>query len=87
MRSRSFIEHAVRHGVKSFEEELKWIYLGTDQDSPCLLRRAINVAREVIRTSEKDEGSTDGLRRISKGAVIPLKRQLSMLEAFMTGGT
>lgn len=73
----------MKESVPCFEEEIKWLYLGETESSPSLLRRAIDVAEEAIERSEKESGPKDGLRRFSKGAIKPLRRQLDALGKFL----
>lgn len=83
-RSRAFILHALKNPVQAFEQEIRWLYTSKDEGAPRLLDRAITTANEVIARSmkgakgEADDG-TGSLRRISAGAVVPLKRHLDSL--------
>jgi ubiquitin-conjugating enzyme E2 O len=81
-RARAFIVHALTNPVEPFHEELKYLYLGNQENSPRLLEKAIDAAKGVLENSEMDadSGERDGLRRISKGAVVMLKRQVQRLE-------
>jgi ubiquitin-conjugating enzyme E2 O len=80
-RARAFITHALTNDIQPFEQELKELYLSQRPGAPQLLAKAISSAKEVIARSEKDDGEErDGLKRISRGALVPLKRQVEKLE-------
>ncbi|KAF2753335.1 hypothetical protein EJ05DRAFT_494856 [Pseudovirgaria hyperparasitica] len=81
-RSQGFIVHALTHPVSGFEDVIQWLYLDTEPGSPKLLDHAIEACRKAITESEAAESplEVDGLRKISAGAVIQLRRQLDSLE-------
>ncbi|OCL04684.1 hypothetical protein AOQ84DRAFT_345944 [Glonium stellatum] len=81
-RARAFIVHALTTPTHPFIDELKWLYLDQSADAPKLLQKAVNEAKAIIeRSGRKDEQrERDGLRRISLGAVVMLKRQVEKLE-------
>ncbi|ORY02834.1 hypothetical protein BCR34DRAFT_573914 [Clohesyomyces aquaticus] len=76
-RARAFIVHALENEVHPFKQEIEFLYRG----SPGLLERAIEKAGEVLERSEGEEGESerDGLRRISRGAVVMLRRQVEKM--------
>ncbi|KAJ9658623.1 hypothetical protein H2201_007703 [Coniosporium apollinis] len=80
-RTRGFIEHALRNPPQGFVDEVRWLYVNAN--GPRLLQKALQHVRRVIAASEAvgDGEVADGLSRVSKGAVVMLKRQLAMLEA------
>ncbi|KAF2475493.1 uncharacterized protein BDR25DRAFT_301135 [Lindgomyces ingoldianus] len=82
-RARAFIVHVLENEVVPFTQELDFLYRGTGEAAPRLLDKAIAAARDVLERSkrESDEGERDGLRKISLGAVVMLKRQVERLEA------
>lgn len=80
-RSRSFITHAIQHQVSGFEDVIQWLYLDKGDKSPKLLEKAIVEARSIIENSQREGGQHDGLRRISRGAVILLQRAIQALES------
>ncbi len=88
-RARAFIIHALTHPVAGLEAELHWLYLDQADDAPKLLDRAIEAARDILAKSKKsgedemlqDEEPRDGLRRVSVGAAIQLRRQLDKMLA------
>lgn len=83
-RARGFIMHGLTHVPAPFEEEIQWLY--RKDGGPKLLGKAIDAAKDIIERSEQDSGEKrDGLRNISKGAIIPLKRQLAGLERLVQG--
>lgn len=83
-RSRGFIEHALTKGVSCFENELKQIYLPTSPGSPQMLRQAILDALRVVRRSTEGQSVHVGQRRVSKGALIPLRKQIERLLALLS---
>jgi len=90
-KSRSFIAHALRSTISGFEQDLAALYTGR----PVLLIRAIWTGIMVIRRSEKTQcGGVDGQergeeeeagRRVSAGALIPLRRQMDCLVEVLAG--
>lgn len=82
-RARAFIHHALTHQVAPFAQELEYLYRGTAAEAPRLLEKAIDAAKDVVERSANagDEGERDGLRTISLGAVVMLRRQIEKLEA------
>ncbi|KAF2086195.1 hypothetical protein K490DRAFT_67116 [Saccharata proteae CBS 121410] len=79
-RARNFITHALTNLPAPFGDDIKWAYL--DERGPRLLDKAIEVANGIIANSEVEQvdGARDGLRRVSRGAVTMLKRQVQGLE-------
>lgn len=78
-RARGFIMHGLTHPPAPFEEDVQWLY--RKDNGPKLLEKAIEAATGIIERSEGGNGEKrDGLRNISAGAIIPLKRQLAGLE-------
>jgi ubiquitin-conjugating enzyme E2 O len=82
-RARAFIAHALTNDVAPFQHELDYLYRSKEEGAPGLLDRAIEAAKEVIERSanESAEGGRDGLRTMSLGAIVMLKRQVEKLEA------
>ncbi|KKY18271.1 putative ubiquitin conjugating [Diplodia seriata] len=78
-RARGFIMHGLTHLPAPFEEDVQWLY--RKEKGPKLLEKAIEAAKGIIGRSEGGSAEKrDGLRNISAGAIIPLKRQLAGLE-------
>ncbi|KAL1650804.1 hypothetical protein SLS58_000923 [Diplodia intermedia] len=78
-RARGFIMHGLTHLPAPFEEDVQWLY--RKEKGPKLLEKAIDAAKGIIGRSEGGSAEKrDGLRNISAGAIIPLKRQLAGLE-------
>ncbi|GME33201.1 Ubiquitin-conjugating enzyme E2 [Neofusicoccum parvum] len=79
-RARGFIMRGLTQIPAPFEEEIQWLY--RKDNGPNLLDKAIDAAKDIIARSEGggNGGKRDGLRNISAGAVIPLKRQLEGLQ-------
>jgi ubiquitin-conjugating enzyme E2 O len=82
-RARAFITHALSNDVAPFSEELNYLYRSEADNAPRYLDKAIDVAKEVVERSANgsEEGERDGLRTMSLGAVVMLKRQIEKLEA------
>jgi ubiquitin-conjugating enzyme E2 O len=82
-RARAFIAHALNNEVEPFARELDYLYRSNDEGAPQLLDKAIKAAKEVIERSanESKEEERDGLRTMSLGAIVMLKRQVEKLEA------
>jgi ubiquitin-conjugating enzyme E2 O len=59
------------------------LYRSEVEHAPRLLDRAIDAAKEVVERSANgsEEGERDGLRTMSLGAIVMLKRQVEKLEA------
>ncbi|OCK81947.1 hypothetical protein K432DRAFT_403334 [Lepidopterella palustris CBS 459.81] len=83
-RARAFITHALTNPIEPFADELKYLYLDRSPEAPQLLAKSIKAAKEIIERSERKDDEEkyerDGLRRISLGAVMMLKRQVAKLE-------
>jgi ubiquitin-conjugating enzyme E2 O len=80
-RTRAFIVHALTKDVPPFAEELRYLYRDEDKGAPRLLDKAIEASRAVLERSGQDnDEERDGLRRISLGATVMLKRQVEKLE-------
>ena len=82
-RARAFIHHALTNDVVPFKDELEYLYRSQADDAPKLLDRAIDAAKDIVQRSASgsEEGERDGLRTISLGALVMLKRQVDKLEA------
>lgn len=80
-RSRNFISHALTNAIHPFTEELKYLYTSNQANSPQLLERSIAAAKDILERSEISDGcEKDGLRNISRGAAMMLKREVVKLE-------
>ncbi|KAF9728860.1 hypothetical protein PMIN06_002447 [Paraphaeosphaeria minitans] len=80
-RTRAFIVHALTKDVAPFAEELRYLYRNEDEGAPRLLDKAIEASKAVLERSAQDnDDERDGLRRISLGATVMLKRQVEKLE-------
>jgi ubiquitin-conjugating enzyme E2 O len=82
-RARAFIVRALTSEVDPFAEEIKYLYLSKSDGAPRLLDLAIAASVAILERSEmaEDGAERDGLRRISLGAVVMLRRQVAKLEA------
>lgn len=79
-RTRAFIVHALTKDVAPFGEELKYLYRDESKGAPRLLDKAIDASKAVLeRSAEDNDEERDGLRKISLGATVMLKRQLEKL--------
>lgn len=87
--ARGFIVHALSHEIHHFDNELKYLYLSRKDGAPRLLEKAIASAKEILERSLDGEGSEggcgerDGLRRVSLGAAVMLRRQVEKLEKLL----
>ncbi|KAK3082301.1 hypothetical protein LTS18_007857 [Coniosporium uncinatum] len=82
-RSRAFITRALTQAVSGFEEEIRWLYVDRKDGAPRLLDRAVELAEGIIQRSEAEEAAEaakDGIWRVSKGAVVKLRRQVEDLK-------
>ncbi|KAF2654346.1 hypothetical protein K491DRAFT_693982 [Lophiostoma macrostomum CBS 122681] len=82
-RARAFIVHALTNdaAIDPFTLELQYLYQSKEDEAPGLLDKAIAAAKDILEKSEGGgEGERDGLRRISLGAVVMLRRQVAKLE-------
>jgi len=88
-RARAFIHHALTHEVAPFKEELQYLYQSQEDGAPKLLDKAIEAAKDVVEQSAEgsEEGERDGLRKISLGALVMLRRQVEKLEALKQAST
>ncbi|KAF2634314.1 hypothetical protein P280DRAFT_474726 [Massarina eburnea CBS 473.64] len=81
-RARGFIAHALVNLTEPFAEELKWLYTSTEDDAPRLLDKAVEAGREILEKSQQGgDEERDGLRKISLGAMVMLRRVVEKLEA------
>lgn len=78
--------------MQGFEKEIKWLYLPGQEEGPGLLKEVVKRAQEVAkRSSAPREGETDsevgseGVGRVSAGAMVLLKRHLGVLEEILEG--
>ncbi|KAL2357372.1 hypothetical protein BJ546DRAFT_1074578 [Cryomyces antarcticus] len=86
IRTRAFLVQALDSSSHGFDHEMIWLYRG----APRLLERAIEAAKAIVARSEREVGgggdeqnreARDGLKVISKGALVPLKRTIGKMEA------
>ena len=88
--TRSFIVYALTRtiaststtsaqGLEGFEDVLRWVY--QQADGPKLLDLTIKAGQAIVARSESggDRERADGLKLISKGACLPLRRVLLRL--------
>ncbi|KAH7383823.1 hypothetical protein BKA66DRAFT_462853 [Pyrenochaeta sp. MPI-SDFR-AT-0127] len=82
-RARAFIHHALTNDVAPFKQDLEYLYQSQANEAPKLLDKAIEAANDIVERSASgsEEGERDGLRKISLGALVMLKRQIEKLEA------
>lgn len=81
-RTRAFIVHALTRDIAPFSAELQYLYRERSNDAPKLLDKAIEASKAVLARSaeDTDDSERDGLRKISLGATVMLKRQVEKLE-------
>lgn len=90
--ARGFVKRVLQRPIQGFEEEIKWLYLPGQEGGPGLLKEVVKKAQEVVkRSSTPREGETElevgseGVGRVSAGAMVLLKRHLSVLEEILEG--
>lgn len=94
--ARGFVRHALLHPVGGFEDVVDWLYLPGKGERPLLLAAILEDAREIIRRSEarSNQGGeavstsfadspSEGIRTISSGALILLRKHVVALENFL----
>lgn len=84
-RSRSFIKHALDFPIRGFEDVVDVLYKPSDRGANLLLRAiwsAAIVLERSRRVSEQGETTEEG-RTVSKGALIPLRREILALVAIL----
>lgn len=87
MLARGFVRHALEHPVQGFEDVIEWLYLKKEPEGPGLLRQVLERANKVIERSEGPgaenlgiDDTPEGVGRVSKGALVMLKRDLEALK-------
>jgi hypothetical protein len=76
--------------VQGCEDVINWLYLPSTEgeNRPFLLKDVVEKARGVVSRSESGEAvsmenTTDGVGRVSRGALALLKRHLGVLEEIL----
>lgn len=82
--------------VLGFEDEIKWLYMPGQSEGPELLKEVIKRAKEVVARSSaprKTEGvevsaevGSEGVGRVSAGALVLLEKHLEALEGILEEG-
>lgn len=87
MLARGFVRHALEHPVQGFEDVVEWLYLKKAPEGPGLLTQVLERAKKVVERSEGPEAerigiddTPEGVGKVSKGALVMLKRDLVALE-------
>jgi ubiquitin-conjugating enzyme E2 O len=78
-RSRGFLRYVLENNVEGFMDVIHWLYLDAHDDAPKLLDRALIAGEEVLASGETGVKRA-GLSRISKGALVMLKRELDAIK-------
>lgn len=91
--ARGFVKHVLQKPVQGFENEIKWLYMPGQPEGPELLREVIKRAKEVVARSsvpkqnEDNQASaeigSEGVGRVSAGALVLLKKHLEVLEGIL----
>ncbi|KAF2842039.1 hypothetical protein M501DRAFT_988306 [Patellaria atrata CBS 101060] len=76
--ARNFIIHALKYPPEGVETEIKHLYGAINDDTSGLLQKAIKNLEEVVERSQSNEGGGTE-RRVSKGALVLLRRQIQQL--------
>jgi len=92
--AKGFVRHALQHPTGGFEDVLPWLYLPGQGERPQLLRKILEESKEIMNGSEAkpDEGDetatsssesrrSEGVMRISSGALILLRKHVVALES------
>ncbi|KAK8195849.1 hypothetical protein M8818_007000 [Zalaria obscura] len=97
LRARAFLLYAVSGlwhiptltpGLNGVIDVLQWLY--RTETGPMLLKKAVESGNAIVSISESTEAredQRDGLRLVSKGACLPLKRVLARLEGLSVGSS
>ncbi|KAL7266616.1 hypothetical protein RUND412_010833 [Rhizina undulata] len=83
--ARGFVKHVLKNPVGRMEDVINWLYLPGSDGGPELLKEVVEKAREVVVRSEGggvDLGS-EGVGRITEGALVLLRRFTAWLEGFL----
>ena len=96
--ARGFIKRVLTRPVSGFEEEIRWLYLPSYErrGGLRLLRKVVAGMKDVVGRSERRIGDdrgvdvgaevgTEGVGRVSAGALVLLRRHLSALEEILAG--
>jgi ubiquitin-conjugating enzyme E2 O len=78
-RSRGFIRYILCNKIDGLMDIIGWLYLDPRDSAPRLLDRAFKAGEEVLASGEGGVKRA-GLSRISKGALVMLKRELVSIE-------
>jgi ubiquitin-conjugating enzyme E2 O len=85
-RSRAFIRYILANQIDGFMDVIGWLYLDPRDTAPQLLDRALRAGEEVLASGENGTGvDRGGLTRVSKGALVMLKRELEAIKAAKDG--
>ncbi|KAH8148835.1 uncharacterized protein LAJ45_07178 [Morchella importuna] len=94
--ARGFVKHVLQRPVLGFEDEIKWLYMPGQSEGPELLKEVIKRAKEVVARSSaprKTEGvevsaevGSEGVGRVSAGALVLLEKHLEALEGILEEG-
>jgi ubiquitin-conjugating enzyme E2 O len=80
-RSRAFIRYVLANQIDGFMDVIGWLYLDPRETAPQLLDRAMRAGEEVLASGENRMGvNRAGLTRVSKGALVMLKRELEAIK-------
>ena len=90
--SRGFVKHALTHPIQGLEDVVRSIYLPEREGGSNLLHEVIQQCKDIIIRSEDKQAAPEtpaltndgGVKRISAGALILLKRNLIGLEEIMS---
>jgi ubiquitin-conjugating enzyme E2 O len=92
--ARGFVSHVLTSPVPGLEDVVGWLYRG----EPGMLKRVVEKARGVVERSEGGgngtgsegggsggvaEETSDGVGKLSRGALVMLRRTLKVLEGLL----
>jgi ubiquitin-conjugating enzyme E2 O len=91
--ARGFVKHVLMHPIQGLEDVIRSIYLPGQEGGWNLLQEVVQQCKDIICRSEDKEAvpdipvtpNDDGVLRISAGALILLRRNLTALEGILAG--
>jgi ubiquitin-conjugating enzyme E2 O len=89
--ARGFVKHVLIHPVQGLEDVIRFLYLPDQDGGSNLLQEVIQQCKDIVRRSEDKRTvhnlpltlEDGGVMRLSAGALILLKKNLTALEEIM----
>ncbi|CCG81721.1 putative Ubiquitin-conjugating enzyme [Taphrina deformans PYCC 5710] len=79
--TRGFISHALRNPIQGLEREIEWLYRGSPQFLSLAVTQAEAIASQSEQTRDVNQLTIGTISKISKGALLLLKRILNDLHS------